>query len=122
MRLKCLSKYKGEYISAAIFIFYQGQAIYHHSGSLSKFRDIPSTYLLIWEAVKYAKKIGMKEFNLWGVCEAQDFSHPWYGLSLFKRGFGGNERRFVHAQDLIVDPLAYVTRIYEFIESKLRGY
>lgn len=117
-----LSKYEGEYISASIFTYYNGRSVYHHSGSLSATRDIPSTYLLQWEAIKYAKSIGMVEHNLWGVVDKDDTAHPWYGLSLFKWGFGGEERKMVHAHDLIVSPMAHATRLYEFIESKRNGY
>jgi lipid II:glycine glycyltransferase (peptidoglycan interpeptide bridge formation enzyme) len=117
-----VSFYKGQPISSAIFIYYGGQSVYHHSGSLSQFRSIPSTYLLQWEAVKYAKQRGLKFHNLWGVSPEGEKKHPWYGLSLFKRGFGGQEVEFIHAQDLVVRPWAHVTRTFELVEKKLRGY
>jgi peptidoglycan pentaglycine glycine transferase (the first glycine) len=117
-----LSKYNEEFISASIFIYYGGQSIYHHSGSLSKYRNIPSTYLLQWEAIKYAKSLGLKQHNFWGISPSNDTNHPWYGLSLFKRGFGGREVEFIHAHDLILRPFAYLTRSYEAITRKLKGY
>jgi lipid II:glycine glycyltransferase (peptidoglycan interpeptide bridge formation enzyme) len=116
------AEYNDEAIAAGIFNFFNGKVAYHHSGSLTKYRDIPSMYSLIWEVVKYSKTNGYKELNLWGVVEKDDIGHPWYGLSLFKRGFGGQELRMVHARDLIIRPFAYVTRMYERLENRARGF
>jgi lipid II:glycine glycyltransferase (peptidoglycan interpeptide bridge formation enzyme) len=116
------SMYEDKAIAAAIFTYFNGQSFYHHSGSLSEYRDLPATYPLIWEAMKYAKDEGYKKFNLWGVSPEDDKEHPWYGLSLFKRGFGGGEVNLVHAKDLIVYPFAHITRAYERWERKRRGY
>lgn len=117
-----ISSYKGRDISAALFIFYNGRSYYHHSGSLTEFRNIPSTYLLIWEAFMDAKERGLKQVDLYGVSPEGDKKHPWYGLSLFKRGFGGKEYQMVESQDLIVHPFAHVTRLYEKLEGMSRGH
>ncbi len=117
-----LSSYNGKYISAAIFTYFNEQSFYHHSGSLTQFRDIPSTYALQWEAIKYAKNNGCREHNFWGVVGKDDTQHPWYGLSLFKRGFGGSERQMVHAHDLVINLRGNLLRTYEFIERKSHGY
>jgi lipid II:glycine glycyltransferase (peptidoglycan interpeptide bridge formation enzyme) len=114
--------YKGNPIAASIFLFYKNEVVYHHSGSYTKYRDLPSSYAIQWAIIKYAKEQGFKKYNLWGVCEKDDKDHPWYGLSLFKYGFGGDVRDMVHARDYIVLPLAYATRLYEWGEKKLRGY
>lgn len=116
------SIYDNKPIAAAIFTYFNGHSVYHHSGSLTQYRDIPSTYLLQWEAIKYAKSAGMKYFNLWGVSPEDDKEHPWYGLSLFKRGFGGEEVQTVHAHDMIIYPFAYATRVYENWENRRKGY
>ncbi len=111
-----------EPISASIFIKHRDQIIYHYSGSLTKYRNVPSAYLLHWEAIKYYKSLGFSLYNFWGVCPEHQRNHPWYGLSLFKRGFTKDELEFVHAHDLIVKPLAYPARIYDYLEAKIRGY
>lgn len=117
-----VSYYKGEPISASIFIRHNNQVIYHFSGSVTKFRDIPSSYLLHWEAIKFFKNEGFKLYNFWGVSPENNIKHPWYGLSLFKRGFTSNELEFVHSHDLDIRPFAYLTHTFEYIESRLRGY
>lgn len=116
------SFYGSKPIAASIFTYFNGHSVYHHSGSLTQYREIPAAYLLQWEAIKYAKANGMRVHNLWGVSPEDNKEHPWYGLSLFKRGFGGYEVQTVHAHDMIVYPFAYMTRFYENWENKRNGY
>lgn len=92
-------KYRGELIAAAIIIFYNGQAFYHHSGSLQKFEDINASYLLQWRVIQEAKKRGCTLYNFWGICPDNKPKHAWAGLSLFKKGFGGFAEEYLHAQD-----------------------
>lgn len=110
--------YEGKAISASIFTYFNGQSVYHHSGSLTEFRNLPATYLLQWEAIKYAKEAGMLEHNLWGVSSLDDKNSPWAGLSLFKRGFGGFEREMIHAHDLNLHPWANIVSFYQILENK----
>jgi lipid II:glycine glycyltransferase (peptidoglycan interpeptide bridge formation enzyme) len=112
----------GDPISASIFIKHHNQVIYHYSGSVTKYRNVPSAYLLHWEAIKHYKNLGFTLYNFWGVSPEGNKKHPWYGLSLFKRGFTKKELEFVHAHDLVVNPFAHLTRIYELLEAKIRGY
>jgi peptidoglycan pentaglycine glycine transferase (the first glycine) len=125
-----LAKYKGEFIAAALILYYGNQAVYHHSGSLTKFAKIPASYAIQWEAIQEAKRRGLKWYNFWGISPVEEIDgklmpvegHPWAGLSLFKLGFGGSVREFVHAKDLPVSPLYYLTKVFETIERKRRGY
>ncbi|MBI5457910.1 peptidoglycan bridge formation glycyltransferase FemA/FemB family protein [Candidatus Kaiserbacteria bacterium] len=93
-------KYRGELIAAAIIIFYNGQAFYHHSGSLQKFDDINASYLLQWRVIQEAKKRGCTLYNFWGIAPDNKPQHAWAGLSLFKKGFGGFAEAYLHAQDM----------------------
>ncbi len=92
-------KYRGELIAAAIIIFYNGQAFYHHSGSLQQFDDINASYLLQWRVIQEAKKRGCVLYNFWGIAPDNKPRHAWRGLSLFKKGFGGFAEAYLHAQD-----------------------
>lgn len=91
--------HQGECIAAAIIIFYNGQAFYHHSGSIQKSKDINASYLLQWRVIQEAKKRGCTLYNFWGISPADRPKHPWAGLSLFKKGFGGFAEAYLHAQD-----------------------
>lgn len=92
-------KYKGEIVAAAIIIFYNGSAYYHHSGSIQKADNINASYLLQWRVIQEAKRRGCTLYNFWGISPDNRPKHPWAGLSLFKKGFGGFAEEYLHAQD-----------------------
>jgi len=117
-----LAEYQGKFIAAAIFIYYNCVAYYHHSGSLTAYRNIPASYLIQWESIKEAKARSLKKYNFFGIARTDDPKHPWYGLSFFKKGFGGKEERWLHAQDLPLKNRYWLTYFYEKLERKRRGY
>lgn len=45
--------------------------------------------LLIWEAIKYAKEKGLKEFDFGGFYLGDKKDDPRYSINLFKKSFGG---------------------------------
>jgi lipid II:glycine glycyltransferase (peptidoglycan interpeptide bridge formation enzyme) len=74
------------------------------------------TYLLQWEAIRWAKARGCAEYDLWGVpdedeetLEAQFESRHdgLWGVYRFKRGFGGQLKRAAQALDRVYNPLLY---------------
>jgi lipid II:glycine glycyltransferase (peptidoglycan interpeptide bridge formation enzyme) len=107
-------------IASAIILFYGGQAIYHHGASRPS--KIPVSYLLQWRAILEAKKRGITLYNFYGIAPEDKPNHPWNGLTLFKKGFGGYEKRYMHAHDYPVSPLYILPKLIESIRTKLRGY
>lgn len=118
--LLLLGKHKGDVLAAAIILFYGNQAIYHHSSSVPS--NIPVNYLIQWEAIREAKQRGLPMYNFWGIAPPAKLSHPWQGLSLFKKGFGGRAVEYIHAQDLPISPLYHITRTIETINRYRGGY
>ncbi|MBM3283043.1 peptidoglycan bridge formation glycyltransferase FemA/FemB family protein [Candidatus Gottesmanbacteria bacterium] len=112
--------YKEELLAAALIIFYNNQAIYHHSASTES--KIPVNNLLIWEAILEAKKRGKKMFNFWGIAPEEKQRHPWRGLTQFKKGFGGREIEYLHAQDIPLSPLYCATYFIEWCRRMWKGY
>jgi peptidoglycan pentaglycine glycine transferase (the first glycine) len=111
-----LGKYKGEIICSAIMVYWQGLSFYHHGASLQKYdsNKVPVSYLQQWEAIKEAKKRGCVKHNFWGIAEDEnDKNHPWYGLTLFKKGFGGYRKDYVKTQDLPLSNFYYLTFAFE---------
>jgi len=113
-----LARYKDEVIASAIMIFWQKTGFYHQGASNLKYPKIPASYLLQWEAIKEAKKRGCEFYNFWGIAgeneESKSFrKHPWAGLTLFKKGFGGYRKEYVKTQDLPLSKKYYLTRIFE---------
>jgi lipid II:glycine glycyltransferase (peptidoglycan interpeptide bridge formation enzyme) len=104
--------YKAEFekilLAQAFVIFYGKEAVYHYGASTDEGRRFPGAYLIQWEAIKEAKKRGMTRYNFWGVAPENNASHRFSGLSLFKRGFGGQDFEYLHAQDLIINKPKYL--------------
>jgi peptidoglycan pentaglycine glycine transferase (the first glycine) len=114
-------KYKEQYITTAFIVYTTNSAFYHHGASVHLFPGISASELLQWEAIKEAKRRGCTTYNFWGVVPEDAQKHPWYGLSRFKRGFGGNEEAHVHAQDYVLHPKYWLTFLVEKIRKIRRG-
>lgn len=74
------------------------------------------TYLLQWEAIRWARKKGCKLYDLWGVPDYPeteleehflDRSEGLWGVYRFKRGFGGELRRTIGTWDKVYQPFLY---------------
>jgi len=119
-----LAKHKNETLASAIFIFWQGIAFYHQGASTLAYPKIPASYFLQWEAIKEAKSRGCKIYNFWGIAESdlKDKSHPWWGLTLFKMGFGGEKKEYVRTQDLPLSKKYWFNFLVERIRKTKRGF
>ena len=108
-------------LAQAMVIFYGQEADYHYGASSEDGRKFPGAYLIQWEAIKEAKRRGMKKYNFWGVAPEEDKSHRFYGVSVFKRGFGGQDVAYLHARDLVLDWPKYVVNwTVETVRKKMR--
>ncbi len=80
-------------------------------------------YLTQWTAILYAKSVGCTSYNFWWVPPDNNPKHPLAGVGLFKRGFGGEDKFFIHAHDLVVNTRKYyLTRVIEKYRAWRRGY
>ncbi len=108
-------------LAQAFIIFYGEEADYHYGASTLDGRIYPGAYLIQWEAIKEAKKRGMRRYNFWGVAPEGEINHRFWGVSVFKRGFGGEDIEYMHARDLIINPLSYkINWLIETARKKVR--
>lgn len=107
---------------ASIIIFYGDFAYYHHSGSSSKYREIPASYFLQWHVINEARRRGCRFYDMWGAVPKGKTKHRFSGPSLFKKGFGGERVDWLHAHDMpIRNTLYWGTYLFETIRKRLRG-
>lgn len=112
--------YQGKPLASAIVVFYGTSGFYHHGASILS--RVPAAYLLQWEAIREAKRRGKKLYNFWGIIkEDAPAHHPWQGITLFKKGFGGFQTDYLHAQDLPLSPLYWINWAIETIRKKKRN-
>ncbi len=115
---------------AALMVFARGDtAWYMYGASTDEERNRMPTYLLQWEAMRWARSKGCKQYDLWGIPDldedilednfSQKESHQGlWGVYRFKRGFGGEVLRSMGAVDIVYKPLMY--RAYQ-VALSLRG-
>lgn len=112
--------HNNEPLASAVVIFYGNSAFYHHGAS--RVSKIPAAYLLQWEAMREAKRRGHAFYNFWGIVkEDAPRKHPWQGITLFKKGFGGFQTDYMHAQDLPLSWKYWPNYLLETIRRVKRG-
>jgi len=115
------SAYQGKTLLAQAFIiFYRNEAAYHYGASTVEGRKLPGAYAIQWAAVREAKKRGMKRYNFWGVTHPDEKNHRFYGVNIFKRGFGGEDVEYLHAHDLVVNYKYVINWCIETFRKKIR--
>lgn len=116
-----VAEYEGQPL-ASIMIFVRGnRAWYFYGASSSQHRDRMPTYLVQWEAMRWAKTEGCESYDLWGVPDEDfetledqflDRNEGLWGVYRFKRGFGGVVKRTCGPWDRVYLPLFY--QFYRF--------
>ena len=111
-----VAEYAGKPL-AALFVAQNGKRAYYlYGASTDEERNRMPTYLLQWEAMKWAKARGCEEYDLWGVPDEDEATleanfekrhDGLWGVYRFKRGFGGELKRAVQAMDRVYNPLLY---------------
>ncbi len=80
---------------AGALILISGQiASYFHAASTPGGRKMSAPSLLIWEAIKLAKKRGCLVFDFEGIYDERFPIKSWLGFTHFKKSFGGQEIEF----------------------------
>jgi peptidoglycan pentaglycine glycine transferase (the first glycine) len=109
--------YHDEPVSTAFVVYANGSGYYHHGASNQKFPSVPASEYVQWAAIQEAKARGCEHYNFWGIVPESATKHPWYGLSKFKRGFGGYSEQYVHAQDFVLSSKYWLNFIIETIRK-----
>ncbi|HKY50661.1 MAG TPA: peptidoglycan bridge formation glycyltransferase FemA/FemB family protein [Candidatus Limnocylindria bacterium] len=82
--------------------------VYQTGATNDAARKSHAAYALVWECIIGAKRSGATRFDLGGIpTDVTRKDDPMYGPYLFKRGFGGEVRRWVGAHDAAPRPIAY---------------
>jgi peptidoglycan pentaglycine glycine transferase (the first glycine) len=109
--------------ASAIMMFYGNMAVYRHSASLGLDKKLPSSYAIQWETIKEAKKRGCRWYNFWGIAPVgAKKKHPFYGITHFKKGFGGFQKDLLHCHDLPVSKKYWFNWIIETMRKHKRGF
>ncbi len=126
--------YNYQAIASDLFIVYGDTCTYLHGTSANEYRNLMAPYLLQWEGIKLAKRLGCKFYDFWGIAPilredagkqvscfnnfCWDINHLWTGVTRFKVGFGGTVREYPQAVDVVLNKWKYV--VYK-LARKLKG-
>jgi len=91
---------------ATVLNLYAGTTAYYPYGASSvKAHGTSATEGLMWHSMMEAKRAGMVTYDLWGILAKEDKSHPYWGYTFFKNGFGGELVEYIGSYDLPFTPL-----------------
>jgi lipid II:glycine glycyltransferase (peptidoglycan interpeptide bridge formation enzyme) len=94
-------------LMASVFVFY---------GASNDLHRIIAHYLIQWETIRWARRLGCTEYDLWGIPDENEevleahFTERHdglWGVYRFKRGFGGKVLRAAGPYDRVYQPMLY---------------
>lgn len=90
-----------------LFVFHD-TLYYPYGASSSLHRETMASNLMMWEAIRFGKKLGLKKFDMWGALGPNpNPNDPWYGFHRFKQGYGPKLVEFAGSYDLVINPMLY---------------
>lgn len=112
------AKYQGKVLTAWILFVFKDTLYYPYGASSSEHREVMASNLMMWEAIRYGKNLGLRKFDMWGAMGPDpDKKDAWYGFHSFKEKYGPTHVEFVGSYDLVVNPVLY--EVYK-VADKLR--
>ena len=102
-----IAEVDGRPVGAVSMFYFGGQAIYLFGMSRDEHREKMPNYLLQWEAIRRAKSLGCRTYNLWGAPDDFREEDGLWNVFRFKEGLGGYVSRTIGAWDYTPNPLMY---------------
>jgi peptidoglycan pentaglycine glycine transferase (the first glycine) len=103
-----------ELLASGMLVIEGAQSFYLFAGSRREASGEPkryASYAAQWAMMREARDRGAVHHDLWGVAPADAGpDHPWHGVGLFKKGFGGREVTWAGSWEVVIDPLVYRLR------------
>ena len=81
-------------LAGVVILIHNKAAFYYYAGSTLEGMRLNLPYLMVWEAMREAKKRGCKIWDFEGIYDFRWPNKNWLGFSHFKRSFGGKEIEF----------------------------
>lgn len=103
-----IARYKAKPLVAWMLFNFKDTMYYPYGGSSTENKEVMASNIVAWEAIKLAKKNGLKIFDMWGALgpKAND-KDPWYGFHRFKAGYGPTHVEYIGTYDLILKNAIY---------------
>ncbi len=125
-----LASYQDQLLGARMIFRFGNQAADIHAGSITNYSKLRPNYLLVWEAIKWAKAQGCTTYDLWGIPDEvgqavyegkelpkENRNDNLWGVYEFKRGFGKNVVYYTGAYDYVLLKPLYWLVANRFFEN-----
>lgn len=94
-------------VSWIVFVL-NGTLYYPYGASSTAHKDKMASNLMMWEAIKFGRKMGCTMFDMWGALGPDpDPQDPWYGFHRFKQNYGATHVEFLGSYDYVLNPIMY---------------
>lgn len=108
--------YQNEPLVTWIVFNFNNVLYYPYGASSTERRELMASNLMMWEAIRFGKKMGCQTFDMWGSLGPNpDPKDPWYGFHRFKEGYGGKLVEFIGTYDLVLNPTLY--KLYNLADN-----
>jgi len=116
-----IASYDDVPLAAYELFYFKNKLYYPYGGTSVEYRNIMPSNLLMWEAIKLGKKLGAKEFDMWGSLGPNyDPTDPWSGFTRFKEGYATKFTEFIGSYDLVANKNLYY--LYNFVYQLREQY
>jgi len=127
-----LAFYQEKPLAGIVVTAFAGQAVYMYGASANEHRNLMPNHLLQWEAMLWARAVGCRQYDLWGIPDEafapemaaggeaarMEQESDLAGVYRFKAGFGGQPVKLVGAWDYVYNPLLY--RLWSLVLPQYR--
>ncbi|GAJ08405.1 unnamed protein product, partial [marine sediment metagenome] len=88
--------YQGKTLAVWMVFVFNNVLYYPYGASSREYKNVMASSLIMWEAIRFGKKMGCHTFDLWG-CLGPNPSpkDSWYGFHRFKQGYGPKLIEFI---------------------------
>ncbi|MBI2436123.1 MAG: peptidoglycan bridge formation glycyltransferase FemA/FemB family protein [Candidatus Magasanikbacteria bacterium] len=114
---------EGVSLASAILLKHGETLIYFFGASSNEYRNVMAPYVLHFEIIKLAQKLGCTTYDFWGIAPPAKqgsgkencyhgycwvLDHSLTGVSRFKAGFGGKLKSYPDAIEVVLNPIKYI--------------
>jgi len=108
--------HEGKTLSAFLLFVFNKTLYYPYGASTRENRELMAPTLLMWEAIRFGKKMGCTSFDLWGdIGPNPSPDNPYFGFHKFKEGFSPKLTEVLGTYDLVINPGLY--QLYKISDS-----
>ncbi len=114
-----IARYEGKVLTAWLLFSLKDTLYYPYGASTIEHREVMASNLMMWEAIRFGKKMGLKKFDMWGAAnvETPKPDNIYYGFHKFKSGYGPRHVEYMGSYDFAIRKNLY---LFYKLANKLR--